>query len=165
MKKLLVMVFVLCLLTTGASALSWGMSKSDQYNDACDLLSDGSYAEAAEKFAELGEYQDASLLSMYCSSLDSAKNGLFSLALSGFQALGDFRDSKMQALYYAAIAYEYLEQYEDAQNLLVQIPFFKDGNSRILTYPEKINARDYAKADKAEKNNQLETALKGTSAE
>lgn len=162
MKKLLVAIVVLCLLTT--SALAWGASKSDLYNDACNLLSDGSYAEAAAEFAELGEYQDASLLNMYCSSLESAKNGQFALALSGFQALGDFRDSKMQALYYAAIAYENLEQYEDAQELLLQIPFFKDSNSRILTYPEKINARDYAKADKAEQNNQLETALKGFTA-
>ncbi len=162
MKKMFLIIVALCLLTT--SAFAWGASKSDIYNDACNLLSDGSYAEAASKFAELGEYEDASLLSMYCSSLDSAKNGQYSLALSGFQALGDFRDSKMQAIYYAAIAYENLEKYEEAQELLLQVPFFKDSNSRILTYPEKINARDYAKADKAEQNNQLEIALKGFTA-
>ncbi|MBR3333359.1 MAG: WG repeat-containing protein [Clostridia bacterium] len=157
MKKMLAVLIMLCLAIACCHASA--ENKTDKYNKACDLLSDGKYTEAAALFTELGEYRDAPQMSVYCSSLNAAQSGEYVLAIGGFQALGDFRDSGMQAIYYSALTYEVAEQYENALDLLTKIPFFKDTNSRILTYPAKINERDYAEADRAEQDGELETAL------
>ena len=51
-------------------ALAWGGSSSEgQYDAAVDLMRAGSYAEAAQAFADLGNYEDSNRLAMYCAAI------------------------------------------------------------------------------------------------
>ena len=153
---------LLALLLTAAPALAWGQkSGAELYSEAENLLAQQNYAEAAEVFSALGNYQDASRLAMYCAAIARGERGSYSLAVSNLQALGDFRDSALLARYYAALSYEAAEQYETARERLQGMELYRDVSTRLLTYPEKILARDYAAADQAERESKLEQALAG----
>ena len=100
-------------------------------------------------------------MAMYCSAMDAGEKGLYSIAVANFNTLGAFRDSALLSVYYAALSYEATEEYETAQQLLLNMTGYRDAAVRITSYPEKICARDYKAADAAEQRNELETALKG----
>ncbi len=162
MKRFHVFLFVLVMVGSLLLCSCAGAdNKEDLYREANRLMSDSAYEDAAAKFTELGQYEDASLLAMYCRALNAAENGRYGSAVSGFSALGDFRDCSILSIYYAALSYEAAEEYEKAQDLLAPILYFKDSNERLLSYGEKIKARDYRLADEAEKAGKLDIAIKG----
>ena len=155
LSRFLAFLLVMLLFAVPASA----KGPDDQYKKAQQLLYSGKYADAAQAFSALGYYEDASLMAMYCYALNAGENGLYGIAVANFEALGDFRDSALQALYYGAIFYEEAEMYEEAYELLDTMTLFRDASSRIVTYPNKINARDYAAAAAKELAGKLEDAL------
>ncbi|MBQ3485460.1 MAG: WG repeat-containing protein [Clostridia bacterium] len=155
LNRLLTILLVMLLFAVPAYA----RELDDQYDDAVALLSAGRYAEAAQAFSALGYYEDASQLAMYCYALNAGEHGLYATAVGNFESLGSFRDSALQAKYYAALFYEEAEKYEDAYELLDTMSLFRDASARIVTYPAKINARDYAAAEAKEQAGNLESAL------
>ncbi len=152
--KILICIFlVLAILPFAASA-------SNEYDRAKELLRQKRYSEAAQAFAVLGDEEDAPQLAMYCSAIAAGEQGLYSLAVTNLQSLGDFRDSALLSHYYAALSYEAAEEYETASERFAGYEFYRDVMQRLMSYPEKINARDYRKANGYELAGKLEEALK-----
>ena len=75
-------------------------AKSDAYADALSLLDAGQYKEAAERFAALGDYQDAqteaSNALAFADALALLDAGKLWDASRSFAALGDYRDAQAQ---------------------------------------------------------------------
>ena len=162
-RKLVVLLLALLMFTS--SAMAWGeKTNAEKYADAEALLQQGEYSNAATAFADIGDYSDSYQMAMYCSAIAAGESGLYSSAVTNLQSLGAFRDAALLATYYAGRSYEDAQQYETAQEMLAGMTFYRDVASRIASYPEKINARDYAAADAAEKSNRLEIALSGFNA-
>ena len=74
--------------------------RSTDYKDAVALMEEGSYAEAAEKFSELGDYKDSAKLAKetgdaaaYQEAKASMDAGDFEQAAALYEGLGDYRDS------------------------------------------------------------------------
>ena len=96
----LVCVLVLALLT------ACGESEKQKYESAQSLMAQGKYAQAAEKFASLGSYEEASRLAIYCRAAAAGESGDYDTCFDGFRALGDYKDSVMMTAYYEARAYQ-----------------------------------------------------------
>lgn len=158
MKKSISLLLALMLLALGCST-AFARSAEDDYEKALALLAEEKYQDAVKAFDELDSYLDAPRYSMYSSAMQYAQNGLYAIAVQNFTSLGDFMDSPLLAVYYTALACEETEEYETAQQLLDEISLYKDSADRLLTYPEKINARDYKKAVAAQEANDLDAAL------
>lgn len=92
------------LLVIFAVVLVSGCQESDEskYKIAQSLMAKGQYSEAAEKFDELGSYEEATKLSMYCKAAAAGENGDFQTSLSTFELLGDYKESQMMLTYYSA---------------------------------------------------------------
>ena len=129
-----------------------------RYEQGQVLMAEGKYAEAASVFSQLGGYEDASRLSAYCQAVDAGENGQYELAIVGLSSLAGFRDSTQLVTYYKARLRENAELYEDAQDLMLTVVFFRDARERLLSYPALIQAREYKKADKLAKEGNLEEA-------
>ena len=97
--KLLLLVITLCVLLalTGCSS-----SVQHTYQDGEALMEQGNFEEASLKFMELGSYEDASRLLMYCRAASAAENGEYDSAYHSFTALGEYRDAPEMLLYYHA---------------------------------------------------------------
>lgn len=149
---------VLMLSVLGAPALAWGSSPADDYQSALNLLKECKYEEAASSFASLAGYADAPRYAMYCSAIAAAEQGNYAVAVVNLQQLGDFLDSSLRVTYYAALSYEASEEYEEAQDLLLGISLYLDSQTHLASYPAKILARDYARADALEAAGKLEDA-------
>ncbi len=111
--------------------------KSRSYEEAAALLESGSYAEAAQLFAELEDYSDSEeqlTLTRYMQAVDLMENGSYAEAAELFAKLGNYKDSAEQCSsaryalaksylqsgeYDKAIAaYERLEGYSDSKTML-----------------------------------------------
>lgn len=158
MKKSISLLLALMLLALGCST-AFARSAEDDYEKALALLAEEKYQDAVKAFDELDSYLDAPRYSMYSSAMQYAQNGLYAIAVQNFTSLGDFMDSPLLAVYYTALACEETEEYETALQLLDEISLYKDSADRLLTYPEKINARDYKKAVAAQEASDLDAAL------
>ncbi len=156
-KRLAALLLVLPLLLGAASA--WGNKADKTYAKAKQKLTDQLYADAAELFDSVSDYEDASLLAMYCRAKDAAGMKQYAQAAGGMKALGDFLDAPQLADYYTALYYESTLQFEEAASILTDLALFMDSAQRLLSYPDKINARDYAAAERLESAGQLEDAL------
>ncbi len=150
----LVMSFCICV---SASA----ETNAEQYENAIGLLKENKYAEAGTAFAALGSYGDSPRYVMYCSSNVAGKAENYTIAVSNFTNLGDFLDSSLLAIYYSGLSWESAENYEKALEVLAGITLYRDVAERISIYPEKIQERDYKKADENEQAGNLEAALSG----
>ena len=168
MKRFICLLMAMLLLAAPALAAAPDV----EYDAACELLRQGNFSAAADAFTTLGFYGDASLMALYCASLEAGANGNHAVAALNFEALGDFRDAPLYARYYTARWYESGAQYEEAADVLAGMTLFLDSAERLAGYPALIAARDaaalearnaaaYAEADAAEKAGQLESALKG----
>ena len=100
--KIAFLLLAICALLTlaGCGAPSISSSPERDYQAAEELLAQGQYAQAAEKFASLGSYEEASRLLMYSRAAAAAENGDFDSAKKAFTALGEFRDSPTMLQYY-----------------------------------------------------------------
>ena len=86
----------LLLLLTGCSS----SSLERNYRDAETLLEQGQYEKAAAKYSELGSYEDASRLLMYCRAALAAESGDYQAARDAFTALGSFHDAPQMLRYF-----------------------------------------------------------------
>ena len=98
----LILLFVLALALL--SACSEG--EKQKYESAQSLMAQRKYAQAAEKFASLGSYEDASRLAIYCKAAAAGESGDYATCFRGFENLGDYRDSVMMLAYYEARQYQ-----------------------------------------------------------
>lgn len=100
------------------------------YNSAQNLLSQGKYEEAAEKFERLNGYEDAAMLTLYCKAVALAESGDYENGIAGLKSLGDYKDCAMRITYYTGRHYEDLvnagdyHYFSDAQQLTVLILYF-----------------------------------------
>ena len=161
MKKWLSLILVLTLIACCTSALAWGESNADLYEKAIGMLRENQYSEAGRAFAALGSYSDSPRYTMYCNAIVAGETGFYSTAVENLKSLTGFLDSSLLAVYYAGLSWEAAENYEKAKDVLSGITLYKDVSARIAGYPEKINARDYRKADADEQAGRLESALSG----
>lgn len=162
MRKFIVWVLCLAMVFITGTALAWGEpSTAETYQKAVEKLKDNQYAEAAADFAALGAYEDAPRYAMYCAAIAAGESGQFATAVTNLGSLNGFLDSALLASYYTARYQEANEDYEGAAETLSAMTLFKDSAERLAGYPEKMNARDYRKAEEAENAGQLEEALAG----
>ena len=94
-------LFVLVLLMTFCLTACQESDES-KYKVAQSLMAKEKYTEAAEKFDELGSYEEASKLSMYCKAAAAGENGDYDTAFSTFSLLGDYKESQLMLVYYNA---------------------------------------------------------------
>ena len=158
-RKIAALICAIVLLTSVFGSAFAETQTQKRFDEALDLLAKGDYAGAESAFSELGAYPNAVRYAMYAGALKNAEAGLFPLAVQDFMALGDFEDSELRVKYYKARQWEEDEEYEIAENYYMSIPGYLDSTARIIALPEKINVRDYAKADALERKNKLEEAL------
>ena len=114
------------------------------YKSANNLLAKGKYAEAAEKYASLGSYEDASTLTMYCNACALCESNNFDTGLATFEKLGNFKDCSYRITYYKARAYEYEAGTDnwiymlEAYDIYQQIPVFLDSAERSAALIENV---------------------------
>ena len=96
--KTLLVLAVLILMT-----ILTGCQQNDdaRYKDAQSLMSKGEYLKAAEKFTELGSYEDSTKYAMYCKAINAAESGQYEAAFTTFEKLGDFKDCELLIQYYS----------------------------------------------------------------
>ena len=126
MKKLIIIIVCLSLLTL----TSCSGSMSSRYENAQNLLAQGSYEKAIKAFSELGAYENASKYLMYTKALQMADSGDYATALSSLEALGDFSDAALQYLYYSAGQAEANQDYTYAKATYDSIATFRDAKER-----------------------------------
>ena len=104
LKHRLIMILALgaFLLLSGCGGVSMSSSVERDYEKGLTLLEQENYREAAAIFQELGSYEDASRLLMYCRAVMAAEDGDYETARSAFAALDGLRDSSEMLTYYAA---------------------------------------------------------------
>lgn len=119
----------------------------DTYKSANNLLAKGKYAEAAEKFASLGSYEDAAYLTIYadaCAKGESQDRQTIMEAIFTFESLSGYKDSNMRTVYYygrifeANTSDEDYETLEEAITYYEQIPLFLDSSKRIANLKTRI---------------------------
>ena len=127
------------------------------YKSANNLLAKGKYAEAAEKFASLGSYEDATYLTIYadaCAKGESTDLNTVMEAISTFYDLSRFKDSDMRAVYYWGRFYEMAASRFEKDNMVGDnivalekaleyyktIPLFLDCPARIKALEKDIPA-------------------------
>ena len=110
---------LLMLMSSTTAYADWGFGGSssytksaDDYTAALQLLQRGDYGNAARAFEALGNFEDATMLTMYCYAMNAGESGLYSIAATNLDTLSGFRDSALQARYYVARGYEAAEMYE-----------------------------------------------------
>ena len=143
---------LLMLMSSTTAYADWGFGGSssytksaDDYTAALQLLQRGDYGNAARAFEALGNFEDATMLTMYCYAMNAGESGLYSIAATNLDTLSGFRDSALQARYYVARGYEAAEMYEEAAEILTSLFYFRDSAERLGRYPELIAARDEAR--------------------
>ena len=135
MKKKICMGLVLllaCLLLTACGG------PEATYKKAQELLSQGKYAEAAEKFESIGSFEDASTLTIYCKACALCEAGEFETGISALEKLGDYKDSPMRITYYTARSWDdgsigttEFEWMEKALSFYGENPLYLDSTERI----------------------------------
>ena len=128
-----------------------------KYSRAQTLLSENQYAEAAALFDELGGYEDAVRLAMYCKAAAAGESGDCEAAIASFTVLDDFRDSKLMVVYYRGRQYEYAAETADKGMNLVEaartyetLGMFRDSRERMEACLEGAYAEAGELAQKGE---------------
>ncbi len=150
-------VLVLGVLAIIGFAIIPGKLNEANYAKAKELSASKNYAEAAEIFEQLGDYEDAKDQALQCkydyaASLEEKKD--FDVAKEVYKSLGDFKDSKakVESCYYND-ALQLLDKgdYDNALAIFVSIPDYADSKARIdeCNYQKALlllEAKDYAGA-------------------
>lgn len=130
-------VLVLGILALIGFAIIPGKINESKYNNASSLAKDGKYAEAAEVFVALGDYEDAEERALKCKydyavSLEKQKE--YEAARDVYTSLGDFEDSKAKidsCTYNIALLKLDGGKYEEALAIFETIPDYADSATRI----------------------------------
>lgn len=145
-----------CALTMGVGMVD--TAAAGQMDTAFALMEKGQYREAAASFDDMQGYPEAARYAAYCQAMEAMELGLYDLAKLGFYALRGFLDSDALYIYTEALEAEQNEDYETETEKLAQIFYFRDSETRILSLPDKISARDYRRACDYETKGLLEAA-------
>lgn len=132
LKKFVAVLMLAAITLSMAACVNSGTGPEATYKAANDLLSNGKYEEAGEKFDSLGSYEDASYMAMYAKALAAAESGDYDTAIKTFSSLGSFKDCEQLATYYSAIMYEENGEYEYALELFNRILFSGTVRSTLI---------------------------------
>ena len=162
-KRFLKRMFSLALALVMIAGLTGCASPEGQYDNANKLLINGEYSEAAEAFASLGGFQDASQMTRYCRALAAAESGDYDTAVRTFASMEQFKDCYLLAPYYSARQQEALgvsetdpaKWYEaegwihcsEAVALYSGLPMFLDSDTRAAGCLELMYSNAQALAD------------------
>ena len=152
---LLMIIMVVCLAgcqnkdTEEKSAAPTPETEENKYKRAQSLFSQNQFAEAAALFDELGGYEDATKLSMYCKAADSGENGDYDTAFLTFESLGDYKESKFMITYYKgrqeeSLAFsdheseKFVHLYRAAYDYYDSIVLFRDSKGRAESCRKEI---------------------------
>lgn len=159
LRKVLVSSFVVLLVFVLAVSTAAGETvEQRRFAEAMSELSRGNYASAAEKFASLDAFEQASYWAMYSRAMEETQKGNYQTAYDIFTFLGAFQDSALRLHYVRAESYEAAERYESARDIYQEYSFYLDFKERLAAIPEKINARDYRYAERLEARGSLPDA-------
>ena len=151
MKTIRIIVMILSLALVAMFASGCQESDKSKYEKAQSLMAKGEYTEAAEKFDELGAYEESSKLSMYCKAAAAGEAGDYATAFSTFETLGDYKESSFMLTYYKARQLESTAvdgttirwgNLIDAAELYTSNALFRDSKERAEVC--KKTAYDYA---------------------
>ena len=154
MKKTAILLLVLILAVVFLTGCQ--ESVATKYMNAQDLMAQGKYAEAAEKFEALGSYEESSMLTMYCKAAAAGERGDYDTAYSGFRGLGEYKDSRMMLDYYSVRSYEdgNWQNKLQAAAMYEQNSLFRDSASRA----ENCRRTVYEEAQRLRNNGDFDGA-------
>lgn len=159
MKPLRIIAIILSLVIVILFVSGCQESDKSKYEKAQLLMAKGEYTEAAEKFDELGTYEEASTMSTYCKAVIAGESGDYDTAISTLKMLGEFMDSQSKIDDYAAKAMKI--NYEKAQSLMAQNQFAEAGIlfDELGDYEESSKLSMYCKAIVASENGNYDEAI------
>lgn len=108
-----------------------------KYTEAAVFAEQENYAEAAEIFESLGNYNNSISLATYCryrQALQAAENGDYDTAIALFEALNGYEDSYNQgraARYAKAVSYQEAGDYATAIKLFGEVGQYQDSMARL----------------------------------
>ena len=147
-------LFVLVFIISGCQE-----SDKSKYEKAQALMSKGEYIEAAEKFAELVDYEDSAKLVLYCKAISAEEKDDYDTAISTYKSLGDFKDcqSRIDSL----TSKIQKEKYDQAQGLIAKGEYAKAAEKfeELDDYENSTNMVLYCKALVAEEKGDYDTAI------
>ncbi len=153
MRRVLLVVVVLAM-----AIFFTGCSESDgaKYQKAEQYLADGRYAEAAEIFSGLGEYEDATAHLMYCRAEEAKASKDWSTAKDLFDSLRrmDYADADKAWDYTAALEHEDKGEYRKAKEAFESLNGYKDAAEQAA----QVTERAYRKAEEAAGSKDWNTA-------
>ena len=137
----------------------------ERYQQAMLLFSQNRFAEAAAAFYELGGYEEAAKLTIYCKAAAAGEAERYMDAFSAFELLGDYKESKLMLAYYHGRLCEshagtqedskaVFEDLSEAITYYQSILFFRDCEERIETCRHAI----YDEGGRTEQAGDLQTA-------
>lgn len=123
------------------------LTVAEQYEAAQTLLAKSQFAEAAAAFEALGEYEEASKLSMYCKAAALGESGQYNEAIQAFESFGTYKSSTDMASYYQAREYELEGKIEKAIRAYNKIILFRDSAKRVENLKQRMYDMAQAYAD------------------
>lgn len=169
-KKKTAIAIAACLVLIGACGFAiynYMAAPAMQYEEAQQLMADGKYEQAIEKYEALGDYKDSEDLLWQCWVLwgdDYHKSGKFKKAISAYETAIDIKKddsiNEKIRLSYIGIGDKYMEaeEFEKAIGAYTVAAEIAAGDDVV----EKINAAKlaYVKAFQSERSEQVEAFLK-----
>lgn len=140
------------------------LSKTSQYNDAKDLLSNGKYDEALTAFESLGSFSNAEEMTQECiyqKALGLTSTQDYDEAMALFVQIETYRDSNnqinqcKQGLYDLGISLFQNKKYEDALKTFTTIEGFLDTEEWINKTNEAIEKEIKAAKEEQEKEERI----------
>ena len=140
-------IFLFIMLT--AAAILTGCGKGGDYKKAMSLYENGQFEEAAEKFIELGDYENSQDMVMVC-RYEAARTlfdaGNYEEAKKAFAELGDYENSAnfvTECDYNLASSLFEAGDYEGAIAIFETIPDFKDSQEKIHSANKELMVQKY----------------------
>ena len=138
----------LCMLLIAAVILT-GCGKGGDYKKAMSMYENGQFEEAAEKFTELGDYENSQDMVMTC-RYEAARTlfdaGKYEEAKKAFAELGDYENSAnyvSECDYSTASSLLEAGDYEGAIAIFESIPDFKDSQEKIRSANKELMIQKY----------------------
>lgn len=132
-----------------AAALSMTSCNSSDYKKATALYEEGNYAEAAEKFEALGDYEDSAAMaktSKYAEAKALYDAADYESAKSIFQELNDYEDSAsmVSACDYQSAEVLYASgDYEGAITIYESISGYQDADDKLVSAKKELMYQQY----------------------
>ena len=132
-----------------AAVILTGCGKGGDYKKAMSMYENGQFEEAAEKFTELGDYENSQDMVMTC-RYEAARTlfdaGKYEEAKKAFAELGDYENSAnyvSECDYSTASSLLEAGDYEGAIAIFESIPDFKDSQEKIRSANKELMIQKY----------------------